>query len=394
MRVLVVPKWYPSVERPGFGIFCREQASALSADHDVVVLASEAVRRPEFPLFRLTDEREAGLRTIRIRYRRPALRAGAMLAQAIGMLRVLWLLRRAGWRPEIVHAHVYSAGLPALMLARLSGAPLVITEHFTGFARGLITGADRLTALAAFRGADLVAPVSRELAARVAELAPHTRIEVVANVVDTATFHPPAAARPPLSGRSLRLLNVAALTAKKGHGDLLRALASLSPESHFTLTIAGGGELDGALRLQTAALGLTGVVRFLGPVSQAQVAELMRGADLFVLPSRHENLPCVLLEAMASGLPVLATAVGGVPEVIDERSGVLCAPGDPRALADGITKAAAILGAFDGAALAQDARERFGYETFSKRWSELYAELGSSAGSTRSASVRTTASGR
>jgi hypothetical protein len=69
MRVLIVPKWYPWPDRPVFGIFCREQARALASRHDVVVLASDAIRSPDFGLFDLSDAVEDGLRTIRIRYR-------------------------------------------------------------------------------------------------------------------------------------------------------------------------------------------------------------------------------------------------------------------------------------------------------------------------------------
>ena len=79
MKVLVVPKWYPWPERPVFGIFCREHARALATRHEVVVLASLATPRPDFGLYRLTDEVEEGIRTLRVRYRRPlaeAVRAG------------------------------------------------------------------------------------------------------------------------------------------------------------------------------------------------------------------------------------------------------------------------------------------------------------------------------
>src|SRR5947199_6495660 len=131
MRVLVVPKWYPWPDRPVLGIFCREQARALSAGHDVVVLASDAVRSPDFPVFRVSEAVEGGLRTIRVRYRRPRFRPAAMACQLAGMLAALLSLRRRGWRPEIVHAHVYSAGLPALVLGRLSRAPVIVSEHFT-----------------------------------------------------------------------------------------------------------------------------------------------------------------------------------------------------------------------------------------------------------------------
>ena len=110
MRVLVVPKWYPWPERPVFGIFCQEQARALATRHDVVVLASLAVRTPDFGLFELSDAVEDGVRTMRVRYRRPRFRPAAMACQIAGMLAALRRLRRAGWRPDVVHAHVYSAG--------------------------------------------------------------------------------------------------------------------------------------------------------------------------------------------------------------------------------------------------------------------------------------------
>ena len=166
LRVLVVPQWYPWPERPVFGLFCREHARALATRHDVVVLASLATRRPGFLAFRLEDSVEDGIRTLRVRYRRPFLRPAAMLFQTLGMLAALRRLRREAWRPDVVHAHVYQAGPPALALGRLSGAPVAITEHYTGFQRGLVTGYDRMLARLSFERADLVAPVSEELAAR------------------------------------------------------------------------------------------------------------------------------------------------------------------------------------------------------------------------------------
>ena len=78
-RILVVPKWYPWPERPVFGIFCREHARALATRHEVIVLASLATPKPDFALYRLTDEVEDGIRTLRVRYRRPRLRPFSMV---------------------------------------------------------------------------------------------------------------------------------------------------------------------------------------------------------------------------------------------------------------------------------------------------------------------------
>jgi glycosyltransferase involved in cell wall biosynthesis len=382
-RILVVPKWYPWPDRPVFGAFCREHARALATRHDVVVLASLATPRPGFAAFRLEDAVEDGIRTIRVRYRRPFLRPAAMGFQLLGMLAALRRLRREGWRPDVVHAHVFEAAPPALTLGRLSGrAPVAITEHYTGFQRGLVTGYDRMLAKWAFERADLVAPVSEQLAGHLREIAPKATFEVVPNVVDTSAFAPAADTPTEPGAAATRLLNVAALAEKKGHRYLLEALAEL-PDA--TLDVVGDGELRGQLERQAGSLGLDGRVRFLGERPKHEVAELMRAADLLVLPSLAENLPVVLIEAQASGLPAVATDVGGVSELVDDAAGALVPPADPAALAAAIR--ATLARDFDPAALAARARERYGYDAIATRWTDLYERLLSNAGTTRSATT-------
>jgi glycosyltransferase involved in cell wall biosynthesis len=377
-RILVVPKWYPWPERPVFGIFCREHARALATRHDVVVLASLATPRPGFAIFRLEDAVEDGIRTLRVRYRRPFLRPAAMGCQLLGMLAAWRRLRREGWRPDVVHAHVFEAAPPALALGRLSRAPVVVTEHYTGFQRGLVTGYDRRLAKWSFEHADLVAPVSEELAGHLRDLAPRARFAVVPNVVDTTTFAPP-----PESGRSrrgdapARLLNVADLAGKKGQSVLVRALAEL-PEA--TLDIVGEGPEREPLERLATELGVADRVRLLGARSREEVAEAMRAADIFVLPSFHENLPVVLIEAQASGLPAVATAVGGVPELVDDAAGLLTAPGDPAALAATIRAALDRRDSYDRVALARRAEQRYGFTAVCARWTDLYDSLGVGSG--------------
>ena len=384
----MVPKWYPWPEKPVFGLFCREHAQALARRHEVVVLASLATPAPSFGAYELSDEVEDGIRTLRVRYRRPFLRPAAMGFQLLGMLHALWRLRRDGFRPDVVHAHVYQAAPPALVLGRLAGAAVVVSEHYTGFARGLVSGYDRALARLSFQQADLVAPVSRELAERLRSLAPGARVEAVPNAVDTEAFHPPPERRHP--NGPARLLNVATLSEKKGHVHLLQALARL--DGGETLDIVGDGELRDLLGRQADALGVAGRVRFLGPRPKEEVAELMREADLFVLPSLHENLPVVLVEAQASGLPAVATRVGGVAELVDEDAGRLVEPGDPAALAEAIAAVLEARDRFDASALARRAAERYGFGAIAARWTAIYEELRSSAGTTRSATTPRSAS--
>jgi glycosyltransferase involved in cell wall biosynthesis len=156
----------------------------------------------------------------------------------------------------------------------------------------------------------------------------------------------------------------------------------------------GEGELRGELEEQARRLGVADAVRFHGQRGHRDVAELMRQADLFVLPSLFENLPCVLLEAIASGLPCVATAVGGVAEVLDDETGVLCQPRDPASLATAISLASDRREHFDPAAMAEQAHARFGFQAIEREWTGLYRELASRRGSTSRVSVRRTASGR
>jgi glycosyltransferase involved in cell wall biosynthesis len=348
-------------------LFCREQARAAALRNDVRVLAFTPEPMSGRALFRTWPDHGEPVPTQRLVYRRPALRPAAMVTQLIGMRAVLRGLARAGWRPEVIHAHVFEAGFPAVLLGRRLGCPVVVSEHFTAFQRGLVRGADLRLARFCFRHADLVCPVSEDLRRQLEAVEPRGRYRVVPNVVDTTLFH--RGPRPP--GGPLRLLNVASLAEKKRHGDLLEALARLRARgTDAVLDVVGEGELRPQLEAQAGP-----GVRFLGSRSPGEIAERMRAADIFVLPSRFENLPVVLLEAMASGLPVVATAVGGVPEIVDERAGLLVPPEDPERLAAGIESVAGRLAGFDRAALARRAAERYGMDAVGRTWDAIYAEL-------------------
>lgn len=137
----------------------------------------------------------------------------------------------------------------------------------------------------------------------------------------------------------LRLLCVGRLVAKKGHDDLIDALAALPATLHWRLDLIGGGELRGVLEDKIRARGLAERVTFRGSLAQPAVIAAMREADLFVLPTKpgpggdRDGLPNVLMEAASQALPILATAFGGTPEFItDGVHGVLVQPGEPVSL--------------------------------------------------------------
>ena len=137
--------------------------------------------------------------------------------------------------------------------------------------------------------------------------------------------------------------------------------------------MVGDGPERDALDARARELGLDGAVRFHGIQARDEVARRMADSDLFVLPSRVETFGVALVEALAAGLPVVATDVGVAGEVVDERSGVLVRAGDAEALAAGIDRALDGLGGFDSAQAAAAVRERYGPEAVARAWDEVYA---------------------
>jgi glycosyltransferase involved in cell wall biosynthesis len=170
-----------------------------------------------------------------------------------------------------------------------------------------------------------------------------------------------------------RLLLVALLVPIKGVPYLLEALAILREKcDDFVLDIVGDGPNRSEYEELTRKLGLQDVVRFHGLKSKQEVADFMRQADIFVLPSEWENLPCVIIEAMASGLPVVATNVGGIPEMVSDEVGILVQPGDARDLAEALGHILEHLDQYQSGKIAGQAKQRFSYTAVSQMLVNLY----------------------
>jgi phosphatidyl-myo-inositol dimannoside synthase len=248
-----------------------------------------------------------------------------------------WLRARALARgSDVLHAHWIPAGLIALAGTR---RPVVVTVWGSDLAllRVPLLGALARRLLA--RAARVVAvseTMARELA--VLGMAPE-QLEVVLTAIDPPAA--PAEDRDALR-RALALpaaqtiaLFLGRLSPVKGPDVLMEAVGLLAGRHpSATFVFAGEGQLRSPLQDAARRLGVEGQVRFVGQVPREDVPRYLTACDLLVLPSRSEGLPHAVLEAMAFGLPVVASAVGGVPEVVqDGVTGALVAPDDPAALA-------------------------------------------------------------
>lgn len=246
-------------------------------------------------------------------------------------------------RPDVVHAHAF--GYFPTWVGRLIRAthriPLVITPHSN---EGTGTAASRLyasaTAWATLRGADRVIALTRGEAQRLTRWGIEPgRVRVLPNGIDLDEF--PARVPVPAATQSPIVLYVGRLyPEQKGLDTLIPAFAELSRSRPAELRLVGedwgGVEL---VRRLAKDHRVAERVRILGVLSRADVLKEYASATVFVLPSHFDSSPFVLLEAMASGLPIVATRVGGVPDVVVEGStALLVPPGDPSALADALER--------------------------------------------------------
>lgn len=372
-RVAIVPEWYPSDTKPVRGTFVREQARAIAPYADVAVVYCDPDEVATSGLWSARTAVEDGIRVVRVGLAglRPRQLGTAVRMRAVDAS--IAALERDGFRPDVLHAHVFSAAVPALLAARRRRRPLVVSEHYTGVSRGRLSRWDRLVARVAYTGADLTCPVSEDLGRAVAGLAPRARLRKVPNSVDAELFAATRDAQRDPGGP--RLLTVAMLTELKGIVHLLRAVPELlSARPTLRLDIVGDGPDRAGLERLAEELGIASAVTFHGQLERERVAERMRAADLFVLPSLWENLPCVIIEALASGLPVVATRVGGVPELVTAETGLLAEPGNSRSLGAALQQALDRLdgAGWDGFALSEAARARYGHDAVGREWIDVY----------------------
>jgi D-inositol-3-phosphate glycosyltransferase len=304
---------------------------------------------------------------------------------------------RRSWQagpPDVVHAHFWMSGRAALAAGHPLGLPVAQTFHALGVVKRRHQGdkdtspAERIAVeRAIIRQADAtVATCSDEVFELVRLGADLHRVTVVPCGVDLDRFtpHGPVMPRPP---HRHRLVVVSRLVERKGIGDVISALGSLPGAE---LVVAGGPEVSQlagdpeARRLVALAeeLGVAGRVRLLGQLDQAELPALLRSADVVVCVPWYEPFGMVPLEAMACGVPVVASAVGGlVDSVVDGVTGLHVPARDPDQLAVAVAALLADPGrrAMLGRAGARRVRRRYGWDRIARSTLEVYGGLAAGA---------------
>jgi glycosyltransferase involved in cell wall biosynthesis len=296
----------------------------------------------------------------------------------LGLLELAVLVRRE--RPQIVHVNSAKAAALGRMAAWLTHVPIrIYTVHgwsykaHTGASSALYLWAERV--LRPLTTLTICVAESERRAGLEARTCEEATTVVIHNGVDLPDTDVPEPRVGPC-----RIVTVGRLQAPKDALTLVRALAEL-PRGAYEAVIVGGGPDRPALESEVRRLGLDSVVDLAG--ARTDVAELLAASDLFVLSSRSEGLPLSVLEAMAAGLPVVASSVGGIPElVLEGETGFLVPPGDPQRLAGAIERLLddPPLRRRLGAAGRTRVQERFNLASSRQAHLDLYASLLAAAG--------------
>ena len=293
-------------------------------------------------------------------------------------------LRREGWMPDVVQLNVIQKqGILALWLKKRYGIPYVIVEHWSGFlpengAYLRNNGSLKRKIYEKIAAeASVILPVSERLKEAMQTCGiQNARWEKIHNVVDDFFFEKEESRKSKVESRKT-LLHVSCFDeAAKNVKGLLRAAKMLTEKRQdWQLVLVGTGADYKEVRAYAETLAFPeGTLRWTGELTPREVAEEMHKADAFVLPSNYENAPVVLSESLAMGLPIIASRVGGIPEMVDEESGILVPTRDEKALAEAMDEMLDNLDKYDSEKIRLQG-EQYSFETVGKHFKAVYESV-------------------
>jgi len=346
-KLLILPSWYPCPDDKINGSFFREQANILSDHFDIRVLIVRFSGRPSVRAF-LETPVETGLDWLRFVFQKkrttvlpdsdvfinpPLIEYRSRVIQLTSRqrykgcldvyLNAIYDLISSGWKPDLMHAHsAYFGGVAAYHIKKAYAIPYVITEH-APFAISNYSKIMRNDVQLSFSKADKVLSLSRDKVRQLGMSGIDVECNLVYNLVNETFFE--VVAKPYSPGEPLRLISIGAASHFKDHRTLLRAVEHLKcRQIPYSLTLIGlkawGEMYDQTLEL-ISELGLDKEVTVIDRIDRDEVSSHLVAHNVYVMSSIAEGFPVSVLEALASGLFVVATRHGGTEDVMSDEMG-------------------------------------------------------------------------
>ncbi len=380
-KILWFCSWYPDKFQPFNGDFVQRHAKAAALSNDIYVIHVAADHTGGTEKTQHVISQFEGL-TEHIVYFKPS----GILPKLINFRRWKAAYRQAIEKyksvngiPHLVHVHVPARdGLMAIYFQKKYSVPFLVTEHWTIYQpQNEINyeGQSRITRSVLYwviKNCRLLLPVSKDLGELINKLVVKKEFRVLENVADTRHFNfSDGEKEKPV----FRFIHVSNGSYQKNLEGIIRIFSAfVKDHQEAELIIVGNIPKEHHDLVEETGL-LNKQIYIKGEVRYEEVAGEMQASDALLMFSRFENSPCSIIEALCCGLPVVATKVGGIPELIDPSNGVLVEMGDERELLNAMRFVMENYRSFDRKKISEKAGRRFSYEIFSKNADEIYSEF-------------------
>lgn len=373
-HIVFLARWYPHRYDPMFGLFVQRHAEAAALFNDITVIYCQQTtdngqQTSSKEKFEIVRTLENNVDTIRVYYKKPKNKIQSLLRFYRANMMALKLCKK----PDLIHVHILTRlGVIAWIQKLLHKTPYIITEHwsrylpsndFNGFLRKLFTKI-------VVHNAETITTVTENLAIAMKNHGlRNDNYVVLPNVVNLDMFHISEKNNNPC-----KIIHISCFEDKsKNISGLLESLKIIDDKGiDFQCKLIGEGmDLD-LMKGKAKELQLINKVSFTGLLQGQALADVLSSGDFLVLSSNYENMPVVILEALASGLPVVSTNVGGIKEMIDDTKGILVEPRNKEALAEAMIKMIETHKNYDANYLRNSVIEKYGYESVGMFLSRLY----------------------
>lgn len=372
--------WYPHRDDPFNGDFVQRHAISIAQYRKVIVVFAVKTSRVKKLTIEVNEQCNGNLIEY-ICYYPPGKileRLFSLLTYSAAIKKMFSRIREQYGLPELVHVNIaWKAGLWAMYLHRRYGLKYVITENWTGYydedPGNINTKSPGIQKLIRriFKRSRLFLPVTKDLGERCNKLFGNINYKVVENAVDTRLFY----YKPkPVTGKK-RLIHVSTMNYQKHTDGLIEAIDRLAAKRSDIELLLVGPFSEAMQQCLAAHPNAAAITQTTGNIPYSEVAAHVRDSNLMVLFSRYENLPCVILEALCCGVPVVATDAGGIREVINEANGRIIPSGDIAALEQALNKTLDQLPQYDAAAIAEKAAAAYSYKAIGEKYAAIYKEL-------------------
>lgn len=374
MHILMVSRGYPSEKYHGSGIFEFDQAKALAKAGCKVIFACvdlRSLRRwRKWGYERLTKD---GVEIYAVNI--PLGRVPKAMLAFFGRWGIKQLYKRIvkeHGEPDVVHSHFTEISNYALALKPMTNAKFVMTEHNSAVNKPVENIEPYLLNVASetYSNYDKVIAVSSTLAKNVKSIS-GVNAKIIPNILDTDIFCDVRKSKHSV----FSFVFVGNLIPLKNPALCISAFAKAFPDGKEYLTVIGDGTERAACENLVRELRLDDRVIFTGKIKRTDIAKILSDSDCFVLPSQSETFGVAYIEAMASGLPVIATRCGGPESFVDETNGVLIPVNNEQALIDAFKYMRENIGKYDSTKIAEETVKKFSPEAVAKQLMELYEEL-------------------